>query len=236
MAMMDKHRDPIAARRLSLSLLFVLLSWPVLQAAGFDLFALFDPANLRVMSRFLSAFVPPQTGTDFLHELLKATLETLAIATAGMLLALLVALPLAYRVSRVCRAHTGLQPVPRGLLSVLRGIPELVWALLFVRVMGLGPAAGVLALGLTYGGMLAKVYAESPGIVRPDAGPCPESRRRKPTSGYALRPVAAGGQRAHFLHRIPLGMRFGCLGSDGLCRRRRPGSADGPGHEDAQRR
>ena len=138
MAMMDKHRDPIAARRLSLSLLFVLLSWPVLQAAGFDLFALFDPANLRVMSRFLSAFVPPQTGTDFLHELLKATLETLAIATAGMLLALLVALPLAYRVSRVCRAHTGLQPVPRGLLSVLRGIPELVWALLVCACHGTG--------------------------------------------------------------------------------------------------
>jgi phosphonate transport system permease protein len=48
----------------------------------------------------------------------------------------------------------------RALLIVLRSVPELVWALTFVRVVGLGPAAGVLAIALTYGGMLGKVYAE----------------------------------------------------------------------------
>ncbi len=39
-------------------------------------------------------------------------------------------------------------------------MPELVWALVFVRALGLGAAAGVLALAVTYSGMLAKVYAE----------------------------------------------------------------------------
>ena len=48
----------------------------------------------------------------------------------------------------------------RGLLTLLRAIPELVWALMLVRAFGLGPAAGVLALAVTYGGMLGKVYAE----------------------------------------------------------------------------
>jgi phosphonate transport system permease protein len=48
----------------------------------------------------------------------------------------------------------------RLLLIVLRSVPELVWALVFVRVVGLGPTAGVLAIALTYGGMLGKVYAE----------------------------------------------------------------------------
>jgi len=48
----------------------------------------------------------------------------------------------------------------RVLLVVLRSVPELVWALVFVRVVGLGPTAGVLAIGLTYGGMLGKVYGE----------------------------------------------------------------------------
>jgi phosphonate transport system permease protein len=43
---------------------------------------------------------------------------------------------------------------------VLRSVPELIWALVFVRVVGLGPTAGVLAIALTYGGMLGKVYAE----------------------------------------------------------------------------
>jgi phosphonate transport system permease protein len=45
-------------------------------------------------------------------------------------------------------------------LTLLRAIPEVVWALVFVRALGLGPAAGVLALAITYGGMLGKVYAE----------------------------------------------------------------------------
>jgi phosphonate transport system permease protein len=48
----------------------------------------------------------------------------------------------------------------RATLILLRSIPELVWALVFVRVVGLGPTAGVLAIALTYGGMLGKVYAE----------------------------------------------------------------------------
>jgi phosphonate transport system permease protein len=39
-------------------------------------------------------------------------------------------------------------------------VPELIWALVFVRVVGLGPTAGVLAIALTYGGMLGKVYGE----------------------------------------------------------------------------
>jgi phosphonate transport system permease protein len=48
----------------------------------------------------------------------------------------------------------------RGLLVVLRSVPELIWALVFVRVVGLGVTAGVLAIALTYGGMLGKVYGE----------------------------------------------------------------------------
>jgi phosphonate transport system permease protein len=42
----------------------------------------------------------------------------------------------------------------------MRGIPEVVWALLLVRAFGLGPAAAVLALAIVYGGMLGKIYAE----------------------------------------------------------------------------
>ena len=53
-----------------------------------------------------------------------------------------------------------LRQAARWLMIVLRSIPELVWALIFVRVVGLGPTAGVLAIALTYGGMLGKVYSE----------------------------------------------------------------------------
>jgi phosphonate transport system permease protein len=73
-----------------------------------------------------------------------------------MALAFMLAVPLAYLATAAGREKPTLNPVTRSLLTILRGIPELVWALLFVRVFGLGPAAGVLALGLTYGGMLAR--------------------------------------------------------------------------------
>jgi phosphonate transport system permease protein len=48
----------------------------------------------------------------------------------------------------------------RGILSVFRCIPEFVWAFMFVRAVGLGPFPGVLAIGVSYGGMLGKVYSE----------------------------------------------------------------------------
>jgi phosphonate transport system permease protein len=48
----------------------------------------------------------------------------------------------------------------RGVLSVFRCIPEFVWAFMFVRAVGLGPVPGVLAIGISYGGMLGKVYSE----------------------------------------------------------------------------
>jgi len=123
------------------------------------------------MGGFLRNFFPPDVSAEFLGYLAKATLETLAIATAGIALAFVVAAPLAaamtgsLSVSRIGpgrghKARSALRVGIRGLVLLLRGVPELVWALLFVRALGLGATAGVLALAVTYGGMLAKVYAE----------------------------------------------------------------------------
>jgi phosphonate transport system permease protein len=53
-----------------------------------------------------------------------------------------------------------LYALARGTLAVFRSIPEFVWALMFVRAVGLGAFAGVLAIGVAYGGVLGKVYSE----------------------------------------------------------------------------
>src|SRR6185436_9000449 len=50
--------------------------------------------------------------------------------------------------------------VARRLLDVMRSIPELVWALIFVRALGIGPAPGVMAIAIGYAGVLGKVFAE----------------------------------------------------------------------------
>lgn len=165
------ERDPAARRRLTSLVLALVVLWPLLQLADFAPARLFDAGNLSVMGNFLGTFLPPERSPEFLGLLLRATLETLAMATAGIALAMLLAWPLAVLVTRVLsisrlgpanRRPLGLvlRGAGRALLTLLRGIPELVWALVFVRVFGLGPAAGVVALAITYGGMLGKVYAE----------------------------------------------------------------------------
>ena len=92
----------------------------------------------------------------------------------------------------------------RMLLAVLRGVPELVWALLFVRVFGLGPGGRVLALGITYGGMLGKGMGEIRSTdARPPAacsGPAAGGWRRWPTGCCPTR------ARSCCLHRIALGV------------------------------
>ncbi|HEX9275339.1 MAG TPA: ABC transporter permease subunit [Casimicrobiaceae bacterium] len=166
------HRlDPDALKRATALVIAFLLLWPLLVWSQFHPASLFEARNLAAMAHFLAGFVPPETSSDFLGDVARATLETLAIATSGMVLAFVIAAPLAFATTRtlsIARVGPGphlfasrvLHGVTRALMVSLRGVPELVWALLFVRALGLGPAAGVLALAVTYGGMLAKVYAE----------------------------------------------------------------------------
>ena len=163
--------DPAASGRAAAVILALVVLWPLLTWSQFRPGVLFDAHNLAVLAGFLHGFLPPETSPDFLGRVLRGTAETLAIATSGMALAFLIAVPLAVA-STPSLSSTGIgggddrrlshwvHRAIRGLALLLRGIPELVWALLFVRALGLGPAAGVLALAITYGGMLAKVYAE----------------------------------------------------------------------------
>lgn len=220
--MAKTDRDPAAPGRLTGTLAALAVLWPLFEAAQVNPGALFDPANLKVIGKFLAAFLPPERGAEFLDFLARATLETLAIATAGLALAFLVAVPLAYLVSGAGRERVALNPVTRAVLVVLRGIPELVWALVFVRVFGLGPAAGVLALGLTYGGMLAKVYAEILESV--DRRPAEALRRsgagRPLAILYGLLPQAAGELVSYTVYRWECAIRasvvMGFVGAGGL--------------------
>jgi len=164
-------KDPAALNRFLMVGISLAILWPMLHLAQFDVIALFEYQNLNVFANFLIQFFPPNLQASFLVLVLKATLETLAMATAGIALAMLMAIPLgliitySLSISRIGPASGHriaklFRYLARMLMLLLRGIPEIVWALLLVRVFGLGPIAGVLAIGITYGGMLAKVYSE----------------------------------------------------------------------------
>ena len=162
--------DPALLRRGSMLLAAAVLLWPLLVWTEFNPATLFDARSLRATWRFVSDFVPPKHDAAFLAELARETWRTVAIATAGLTLAWLIAVPLALMATArlsvsALAGRIGVLPFVlrqgvRWVLIVLRSIPELVWALVFVRVVGLGPTAGVLAIAIAYGGMLGKVYAE----------------------------------------------------------------------------
>ena len=164
-------RDPHARKRATQWLIGIVVLWPLLVLSEFKPLTLFDPKNLSTIGNFLAGFLPPDTSREFLGFVAKATLETLAMATAGMALAFVIAVPLAFlmtyslSISRIgpgpgrWRGET-VRGSARLTLTLLRAIPEIVWALMFVRAVGLGPSAGVFAIAITYGGMLGKVYAE----------------------------------------------------------------------------
>ena len=148
----------------------LVILWPLAVATEFKPWQLFEPQSMKISARFLASFVPPALDADFLWLVVRETWRTVAIATAGITMALLLAVPATLASTRVlsisalsgrmARLPFALRQALRWSLIVLRSVPELVWALVFVRVVGLGPTAGVLAIALTYGGMLGKVYGE----------------------------------------------------------------------------
>lgn len=164
-------RDPAWNGRVTLFLLFLLILFPTGYFAEFNPFVLLDKNSLRTTGQFLSTFLPPAHSTEFMTLAATATWKTVAIATVGIFFALLIAVPLAIIANqalsisaigrdRLCTLCQLVRYAIRWLLIALRSIPELVWALLFVRAVGLGDTAGVMAIALTYGGMLGKVFIE----------------------------------------------------------------------------
>ena len=103
----------------------------------------------------------PPTSGGFLVDYLKAIGETLAMAFLGTLLASLLSIPLGFLGARNVVPNFAIHFGLRRVLDVVRGVDVLIWALIFVSVVGLGPFAGILAIALNDTGVLAKMYAEA---------------------------------------------------------------------------
>jgi phosphonate ABC transporter permease subunit PhnE len=97
----------------------------------------------------------------WLAGLARATWVTFQIATLGTLGAALIALPLALLAARNLNAPWPLAVAARRLLDALRAVHTLVFGLVLVGIVGLGPTAGILAIALHSAGTLGKLFAES---------------------------------------------------------------------------
>ena len=226
-------RDPAFARRLAFAAGAIVVLLPMIQVAEFDPRKLADSGNLEVMGRFLARFFPIAIEPQFLGLVARSTVETLALATAGTALAMLLALPLAILVSEALSEqrigparHAWLGPVLRApvrwLLVMMRSVPEIVWALLFVRALGLGPAAGVAAIAIAYAGMLGKAYFEifESGDTRAARAILEAGGGRSNGFLYGILPVALPEMLSYSVYRWECAIRasviMGFVGAGGL--------------------
>jgi phosphonate transport system permease protein len=189
--------DPASARRRHAALIAgspraTLLTACVLAAmAGLALFALLRlefsfarlGSGLGQLGIFLGLMIPPTPGTQVM-SLLKALAETVAIAFLGTLLAALLSVPLGFLAARNVMGNRIVHFFTRRFSDSIRGVDTLIWALIWINVVGLGPFAGVLAIMTSDIGSFSKLYSEAI-----------EAVDQKPNEGV----LSTGGSKWHVI-------------------------------------
>lgn len=153
-----------------------LMAWSY-QGSEIHLGRLFSREGIGQIFVYIQGLFPPDLSKDVLLDAAVGGIETFAISFVGIVMAAVIALLLVFFASRNL-VYSGLlyemeatgrwkrlaRMLPylcaKGILNFLRTVPEMVWALIFVFLVGLGPFPGVLALGVHTGGVLGKLFAE----------------------------------------------------------------------------
>lgn len=175
--------------------------------------------GIRNLGTFLREMFPPEF--EVLSELWWALLETLQIAFVGTVLGFVIALPLAL-LATASLAPIALTAPVKLVLAVVRTIPSILWAIIFVVAVGLGPAAGTLGIAMYTAGFLGKnLYELFEGVdsevleaVRGVGG------GRAQLARWALLPEAANGIVSQLLFMFEYNVRassiLGFVGAGGI--------------------
>lgn len=103
----------------------------------------------------------PPTGFEHLPMFLQVIGETLAMALLGTLVGAVTAFPLSFLASKNMMPFRPVQFGTRRFADLLRAFDYLIWALIFVRALGLGPIAGIMAIAIVETGTFIKLYSET---------------------------------------------------------------------------
>jgi phosphonate transport system permease protein len=146
------------------------LAMPAMIVAAFAVFVLglvdleFSPAKLFAglsqLGWITLMMIPPDPGAS-LPAYLSALGETLSIALLGTTIAAVVALPFSLLAARNIIPSGWLRFPVRRFFDSIRGVDTLIWALVWINVVGLGPFAGVLAIALSDFGAFGKLFSEA---------------------------------------------------------------------------
>ena len=178
-----------------LALLGALFVWSY-QGSEIDLGMLFSADGGGAIADYVERLFPPDLSAKVVADAVEGAWETLAISLIGTLLSVVIALSLAFFGSRNLvyagllyemesrRHRVLLRRIPylaaKAILNFLRTIPEMLWALVFVFLVGLGPFPGVLALGRPYRRRVGQALRRGAGGRGPATrGVSPVHRRRQ---------------------------------------------------------
>lgn len=163
-----------------------------------------------------------QPNWAFLPDTLGPLLETFQMAVIASVVGCAVALPVSFLASRVTTPSMAAFLADRGILSIVRAIPDILYALIFVAAVGIGPLAGILALFFFNIGVVAKLLSETIDAV--DTGPIEATRAAGGTglqsSRWAVLPQVLPNYVAYSLYTFELNIRastvLGFVGAGGL--------------------
>lgn len=165
-----------------------------------------------------------QPNWDFMARTVEPMLETVQMAVLAAIIGCSLALPIAFLVSRVTSPNRVVFSAGRSILSVIRSIPDLLWALIFVAAVGLGPLPGIAALIFFNIGVIVKLLSETVDGV--DQGPIEAARasggNRVQWVRWSVLPQVLPNYTAYSLYVFELNIRastvLGIVGAGGIGR------------------
>ncbi len=180
----------IGGRAIGFGVIAITLGLLVLAVVRLDISLMRVISGMGELGRIVGHMIPPVPDSWPQAKLyMHALAETVAIAFLGTLFGALLAVPLALMAARNTTINRVVQFFARRSSDTVRSIDQLIWALIWVNVVGLGPFAGMLAVMTSDIGNLSKLFSEAL-----------ETADRKPVEGV----VSTGGTRT-------LAIRFGIM-------------------------
>lgn len=156
------------------------------------------------------------------EDLLRGLLDTLAIAILGTFISAILTVPFAFWAAKNMSRLRIVSGTGKVVLSIIRTFPEIVMAILFIKAVGPGSFAGVLALGLHSIGMLGKLFSEA--VENMDLGPTEAltatGANRLQTLWFAVIPQVLPDFASFTLYRFEINVRsaaiLGIIGAGGI--------------------
>ncbi len=225
----SRQKDAADHRSLWLGVLVIVVVWST-WTSGVGRRHVINTGGWSLIRSFFSAAIHPDHSAAFLRGVRTDALTTIGFAVLGTVLAVIIGFVFGLLSSatlwRCLGTGTRVRRVgwraSRMVLSIARGSHEIVWGLFFVSTLGLNPLVPILALGIPFGAITAKVYAELIDDASPKAFAALTATGAPTTTAvfYGIIPTVAADMVSYAFYRLECAVRsaavVGFIGAGGL--------------------